>query len=70
MNTENLRKKVKTKMAEMDLLGYGKLRPLAKAIGVNYNQLSMALTGYRTDKRSSEILSKLNNHLRQLSKTA
>lgn len=59
---ENLRFECRRKAAELDLrLGWQKA--VARRLGINRNQLSMALTGYRRRPRDMEILTAVKNFL-------
>jgi hypothetical protein len=63
--TELYRKKCRKLMVDLDL-SHGFNAQLAHSLGVNSNQLSMALTGFRKTKRSLEILVSLEQHLLSL----
>jgi len=63
-----LRRECKKLMVDLGLDGMGYRPILAKAISVqkddvNSNSLTMALTGYRNNERSREILDRLKKYL-------
>lgn len=61
-NTDHLRKKVRKMMIDADL-GWRATGNLARALGLNLQSLSMALTGYRSGPREKDILLKVKRHL-------
>lgn len=62
-NTESLRKKVKHIMVDLELDQKGNLTAIAAELGVTYNSLSMALTGYRKSDASYRYLNMLYEYL-------
>lgn len=62
-NTKSLIKSVKRAVVRYDLDHYGWRKDAASIVGCSYQQLSMALTGYRNTPRSKEILKKLLDHI-------
>ena len=54
--------------AQLSLNKKGSCRDLARALGVNANSLNMALSGYRENPNSKEMLVTLRSHLRKISK--
>ena len=59
-----LRKQCKKLLIDLELDARGNELLLAEKLGINRNQLNMALTGYRNTPRSEEILLILKEHLR------
>ncbi len=60
----DLRKTVKKLLVDLSLDYKGSLLELAKKLEVNYNALSMALTGYRKTPGSEKILKNLFDFLK------
>lgn len=63
MITQPTNIEIKKMLIDAGLDRPGSQQVLAAAIGVNKNQLSMALTGYRKSRRSEQILNALREYL-------
>jgi hypothetical protein len=61
-NIQQLRKRVRKMMIDADL-SRGAMHDIARALGLNLQSLSMAMTGYRTGPRYVEILQQVKEHL-------
>ena len=63
---EQLRKDVKKLMIDTGHDRKGELQSLSGLLDINFNSLSMALTGYRNGKASEGYLLKLQKYLMEL----
>jgi len=68
MSIDDLRIECEILRAQLSLNKKGSCRDLALAIGVNANALNMALSGYRNNPKSKEMLVVLRSHLRKIGK--
>ncbi|MGE5840956.1 MAG: hypothetical protein ACM335_01670 [Deltaproteobacteria bacterium] len=68
-NTLHLRKTVKKMMVDADL-GRRATQDIAKALGLNLQSLSMAMSGYREGPRSREMLLLVKRYLAKKKKQA
>lgn len=65
-----LRRHCKQLLLDTNLDTRGSLKRLAQELGVNYNSLSMALTGYRVSPGAEKMLKQLiENLITQLSRS-
>lgn len=61
--TQNLRRKVHIKLAKHGLSTKGYKKKLADKANLPYQQMIMALSGYREDQKSYDILAELDRFL-------